>query len=98
MDHKVALTPSGPSGHTHNHAAPDEGSVFDPVCGMTIDPHTAKHRADYHGHTYYFCAAGCKTKFTADPQKYLSKEEKAAEPVADGTIYTCPMHPQIRQP
>jgi Cu+-exporting ATPase len=97
MDHKVALTPSGPSGHTHDHAAPAEGGVFDPVCGMTVDPHTAKHRADYHGHTYYFCAAGCKTKFTADPQKYLSKEEKSAEPVPEGTIYTCPMHPQIRQ-
>ena len=76
---------------------PTSAGVLDPVCGMTVDPHTAKHRADYHGHTYYFCAAGCKTKFTADPQKYLSKEEKAAEPVPEGTIYTCPMHPQIRQ-
>src|SRR5664280_2311590 len=64
---------------------------------MTVDPHTAKHRAEYHGHPYYFCSAGCKTKFTADPQKYLSKEEKTVEPVAEGTIYTCPMHPQIRQ-
>jgi Cu+-exporting ATPase len=82
----------------HDHAAPTTGGVLDPVCGMTVDPHTAKHRADYHGHTYYFCSVGCKTKFTADPQKYLSKEEKAAESVAEGTIYTCPMHPQIRQP
>src|SRR5665647_2446607 len=98
MDHEVAFTPSGSSAHTHDHAAPAEGGVLDPVCGMTVDPHTAKHRADYHDHTYYFCSAGCKTKFTADPQKYLFKEEKAAEPVAEGTIYTCPMHPQIRQP
>ena len=97
MDHEVALTPSGPSGHTHDHAAPAEGGVLDPVCGMTVDPHTAKHRAEYRGHPYYFCSAGCKTKFTADPQKYLSKQEKAAEPIAEGTIYTCPMHPQIRQ-
>jgi Cu+-exporting ATPase len=101
MDHEVASAPSGPSAHTHDHAAPAgkaaEGGVLDPVCGMTVDPHTAKHRADYRGHTYYFCNPGCRTKFVADPQKYLSKEEKAAEPVADGTIYTCPMHPQIRQ-
>jgi Cu+-exporting ATPase len=62
---------------------------------MTVDPHTAKHRADYRGHTYYFCSAGCRTKFIADPQKYLT--ERAPAPVAEGTIYTCPMHPQIRQ-
>jgi Cu+-exporting ATPase len=97
MDHEVALAPSAPSTHTHDHAAPAGDGVIDPVCGMTVDPHTAKHRAEYRGHPYYFCSAGCKTKFTADPQKYLSKEEKATEPVPEGTIYTCPMHPQIRQ-
>jgi Cu+-exporting ATPase len=97
MDHEVALAPSAPSTHVHDHAASTEGGVLDPVCGMTVDPHTAKHRAEYRGHPYYFCSAGCKTKFTADPQKYLSKEEKAAELIPEGTIYTCPMHPQIRQ-
>jgi Cu+-exporting ATPase len=81
----------------HRHGTPGEGSVIDPVCGMTVDPHTAKHRAEYHGHPYYFCSAGCKTKFSADPQKYLPKSRKLAEPVAEGAIYTCPMHPQIRQ-
>ena len=62
---------------------------------MTVDPHTAKHRADYRGHTYYFCSAGCREKFVADPQKYLGARQ--AETVPEGTIYTCPMHPQIRQ-
>ena len=62
---------------------------------MTVDPHTAKHRADYQGHTYCFCSAGCRTKFAADPQKYLGARQ--AETVPEGTIYTCPMHPQIRQ-
>jgi len=81
----------------HHHDAPAAGGVIDPVCGMTVDPHTAKHRAEHHGHSYYFCSAGCRSKFTADPQKYLGSA-KAAEPVPDGTIYTCPMHPQIRQP
>ena len=80
------------SEHHHDNAA--EG-VIDPVCGMTVDPHTAKHRADYRGHTYYFCSAGCREKFVADPQKYLGARQ--AETVPEGTIYTCPMHPQIRQ-
>jgi Cu+-exporting ATPase len=74
MDHEVTAPTAAATAH-HHHAAPTEGGALDPVCGMTVDPHTAKHRADYRGHTYYFCAAGCKTKFTADPQKYLSKEE-----------------------
>ena len=69
----------------------------DPVCGMNVDPHTAKHRAEHAGHTYYFCCAGCRTKFIADPAKYLSPAEASAEPVPEGTIYTCPMHPEIRQ-
>ncbi len=72
-------------------------AVKDPVCGMTVDPHTAKHRADYKGRTYYFCAARCKTKFEADPELYLNPEQREAEPVPEGTIYTCPMDPQIRQ-
>ena len=79
----------------HHHAAPAEGGALDPVCGMTVDPHNAKHQASHHGHPYYFCSAGCKTKFTANPAKYLGKRE--AEPVVEGAIYTCPMHPEIRQ-
>jgi len=80
--------------HNHHHAAASDG-VVDPVCGMRVDPHNAKHRADYQGRTYYFCASGCRTKFVADPKKYLS--ERPAEPVPEGAIYTCPMHPEIRQ-
>ena len=82
------------SEHHHHHDNAAE-RVNDPVCGMTVDPHTAKHRADYRGHTYYFCSAGCRAKFVADPQKYLGARQ--AETVPEGTIYTCPMHPQIRQ-
>jgi len=62
---------------------------------MSVDPHTAKHHAEHRGHSYYFCSASCRTKFLDDPQKYLGKREP--EPVAEGTIYTCPMHPEIRQ-
>jgi Cu+-exporting ATPase len=64
---------------------------------MTVDPHTTKHRAEHQGHPYYFCSAGCRAKFVADPARYLGAKEKQA-PVAEGAIYTCPMHPQIRQP
>src|SRR5262245_51788328 len=85
--------------HSHTHAAPAASDrTIDPVCGMTVDPHTTPHRAEHQGRTYYFCAAGCRSKFAADPRKYLAGQEQAAEtPVPAGTIYTCPMHPQIRQ-
>ncbi|HET9616545.1 MAG TPA: YHS domain-containing protein, partial [Pseudolabrys sp.] len=81
--------------HHHALGAPTEGGVIDPVCGMTVDPHTAKHRADHKGHPYYFCSTGCRTKFIANPEKYLGDREP--EPVVEGAIYTCPMHPEIRQ-
>jgi Cu+-exporting ATPase len=101
-----------PSGHEHSkedaccchggHAGYTETAaqiVKDPVCGMDVDPRTAKHRAEFRGETYYFCSAGCRSKFIAEPTKYLSVRAKtdAAEPVPAGTIYTCPMHPEIRQ-
>ncbi len=71
--------------------------AIDPVCGMTVDPETAKHKADYKGGTYYFCSGSCKTKFKANPEKYLKPELDPDQPVAEGTVYTCPMHPQIQQ-
>jgi Cu+-exporting ATPase len=80
--------------HHHHHDKAPEG-VTDPVCGMTVDPHTAKHHTEHGGRAYYFCSAGCRTKFVNDPQKYLGGREPA--PVPEGTIYTCPMHPEIRQ-
>ncbi len=75
-----------------------QNAVRDPVCGMMVDPHTTQHRHSHAGHTYYFCSAGCRAKFAADPQKYLSPEQaRAPEVVPEDTIYTCPMHPEIRQ-
>jgi Cu+-exporting ATPase len=64
---------------------------------MSVDPHTAKHRAEHAGRPYYFCSAGCRTKFLADPAKYLAAEKAPAAPVPEGAIYTCPMHPEVRQ-
>ena len=87
--------------HHDHHAHRAEATLRDPVCGMTVDPATSKHRFDHHDETFHFCSAGCKTKFAADPKKYLESAEKAKadvpEGIDDGTIYTCPMHPEIRQ-
>jgi Cu+-exporting ATPase len=68
--------------------------VRDPVCGMMVDPATAKFQAAKGGETYYFCSAGCRSKFLADPSAYA---KRAPEPAVAGVVYTCPMHPQIRQ-
>jgi len=64
---------------------------------MLVDPHTTKHRHQHDGRTYYFCSGGCLAKFVADPAKYLSPSPKQTPSVLEGAIYTCPMHPQIRQ-
>ena len=87
------------AGHDHahdDHQLDGSATVRDPVCGMSVDPATSKHRFDHHGTTYHFCSAGCRTKFAADPQAYLDNNKVKAV-VPEGTIYTCPMHPQIRQ-
>ncbi len=96
-DKPTASQHSGCCGHGANAPVEHGETVKDPVCGMTVDPHTAKHRADHDGRAYYFCSAGCKAKFEADPKRYLEPGQQKLEPVPEGTIYTCPMHPEIRQ-
>jgi len=94
--------PGDGAGHGHTghrgHPGAAEG-VRDPVCGMTVDPHSTAHREDFAGRTYYFCCAGCRAKFAADPARYLGADvgETAAAPAPEGAVYTCPMHPEIRQ-
>ncbi len=85
------------AGHTHHHHEDGAGKVRDPVCGMSVDPATSKHRFEHHGETFHFCSAGCRTKFAADPAKYLDKPKQPEPELPAGTIYTCPMHPEIRQ-
>ncbi len=69
----------------------------DPVCGMAVDPATTTHHARHDGSDYPFCSDGCRRRFIADPQRYLTPDADAAEPVPAGTLYTCPMHPEIVQ-
>jgi len=88
----------------HHHAArgaPADapgGEGKDPVCGMSVDLATAKHRAEYEGKAYAFCAARCRERFLAEPERFLAPAPAEAAPAAPaGAIYTCPMHPQVRQ-
>ena len=69
----------------------------DPVCGMTVDPAKSPHHADHAGHSYHFCSAGCRTKFIAAPDDYIGDKPKLEPKATPGAIWTCPMHPQIRQ-
>jgi P-type Cu+ transporter len=74
------------------------GAAKDPVCGMTIDPQKTPHAAAHSGIDHYFCSSGCRAKFEADPTRYLDAGKLRPRPAPAATIYTCPMHPQIRQP
>ncbi|HEX3409062.1 MAG TPA: heavy metal translocating P-type ATPase [Candidatus Binataceae bacterium] len=82
----------------------------DPVCGMTVDPSTAKWSHSHDGHSYFFCGKGCMAKFVADPKKYLDAQAAAkigqspetaparhSQP-SPGVSYTCPMHPEVIRP
>ncbi len=66
----------------------------DPVCGMDVNPATAKHMREHEGETYYFCNPRCAEKFEADPERYLNPSDEPEE-VPAGTLWTCPMDPEI---
>ena len=72
-------------------------TVKDPVCGMSVDPETTSHHVEAWGATVYFCSARCQAKFVADPESYRAKRSRPQATASGGTLYTCPMHPQIRQ-
>ena len=88
--------------HRRGAKALDKAAALDPVCGMAVDPRTSPHRHVHAGEAHHFCSAACRGKFAADPAKYLAKYPAGGgtnEPqhAPAGTIYTCPMHPEIRQ-
>lgn len=78
-------------------------AVKDPVCGMDVDPDRAAGSAEYQGQMYYFCSKGCVAKFRADPARVLREgpggmsRDPGAATLPSGTLYTCPMHPEIVQ-
>ena len=74
------------------------GIAIDPVCGMSVKLGTGKPSFQHEGITYHFCCAGCRQKFAANPARYLTPAKpEPVEPAAPGTLYTCPMHPEIVQ-
>jgi P-type Cu+ transporter len=105
------MTPKQDSGQPHPHPHPQSGlelfpvippsgaTVVDPVCGMTVNPATARASTVYEGKSYYFCCPSCLQKFQADPQRYLAGRPapQPSAPAPAGTVYTCPMDPEVRQ-
>jgi Cu+-exporting ATPase len=86
-DHKHMVEPAGRGDHVR---------ATDPVCGMSVDARTAKHRFVYRGREYLFCSGRCRERFEAEPEKFL--QPKPPQPAAPaGSIYTCPMHPEVKQ-
>lgn len=90
--------------HSHGHS----DSHHDPVCGMEVKP-DSPYRLSFEGQNYRFCSDKCLEKFQASPHQYMSHQAHAghnqpaaapqpAAPASQGAEYTCPMHPQIRQP
>ncbi|MEQ1653430.1 MAG: heavy metal translocating P-type ATPase [Hyphomicrobium sp.] len=87
---KAPMTPVEPRAST--------ATAIDPVCGMMVDTHAGKPAFGHNGATYHFCCVGCRRKFAADPARYLDPKPKTETPPAPkGTMYTCPMDPQIVQ-
>ncbi|GLV26969.1 heavy metal translocating P-type ATPase [Sphingobium sp. Cam5-1] len=82
--------------HDH-HASKVEQDVRDPVCGMMVDPHGTARRAEHGGKTFYFCSSKCQAKFAADPLRYIGEAPPVPNANPEGTIWTCPMHPDVRQ-
>jgi len=96
----------------HSQAAPSAGRVGigpaksadlarDPVCGMNVNPATARFKTDHAGKTYYFCSASCVEKFRANPTGYLGQRKQTATPIQSAasaaTVYVCPMCPEVRE-
>ncbi len=110
MDMPVEHQPDvAPAKVGERHAAPEATQkLTDPVCGMAVTAASAHHLA-HEGRPYYFCSDRCQTKFAADPSAYIPRTAVAGAPAATaapaapskaepaGAIYTCPMHPEIRQ-
>ena len=95
--------------HAHHHsphhhdqdgvskAVAEDLMVKDPVCGMLVNPSTAEHKATFGGRTYYFCSKGCQSKFMASPESFVNAADPKPGNAPAGTIWTCPMHPEIRR-
>jgi Cu+-exporting ATPase len=92
------MTATGHGSHAHHQA--EAATVTDPVCGMDVTPgDAAGGSAEHAGTTYWFCHPGCRERFVADPTRYLDppKPGPGSAPGQGPRLYTCPMHPEVRQ-
>jgi Cu+-exporting ATPase len=92
------MSVADPNDRTADHEHHTLEHERDPICGMSVDPATTPHHAEHAGQRYFFCGARCRDRFTAEPDRYLSDDQAghaAAAPAGAGTLWTCPMHPQI---
>jgi len=105
--HARGHAPQDPHGHDPKDSRPKDpktvseadGRVRDPVCGMAVDPRSTPHRHEHAGATHHFCSARCLATFRDDPARFLAPAPAAAPalPSSPDAIYTCPMHPEVRQ-
>jgi len=102
-DHSTAGNADNSSATRHGqapsrHGAPAGETLKDPVCGMPVTEQS-EHRHQHQGQTYYFCSSHCQEKFAAEPARFIEPATAPQEPALApaGTIYTCPMHPEVRQ-
>ena len=90
------------NGHAFDNSAANhsyaDAELKDPVCGMTVTAQSL-HHSEHMGRNFFFCGPKCKAKFHASPMQYMGEpiSKPAAPPASAGTVYTCPMHPEIRQ-
>jgi P-type Cu+ transporter len=88
----------GHMNHGHGRPSAPGATVKDPVCGMDVVPAEAGGgSAEHAGQTYWFCDRRCREKFTAEPSRYVGPAPAPSAAGADDRIYTCPMHPEVRQ-
>jgi P-type Cu+ transporter len=97
-NHNADQSGTRPSAHRHACHHPDmaAGSLKDPVCGMKVSSDSPL-RHTHDGTTYSFCGAGCLRRFAAAPEQYLQGAQREIKPVPEGTVFTCPMHPEVER-
>ena len=98
-DAQAAVAPRHSCSGNHPPPAPAGDQQIDPVCGMAVTASIAKFRDHFDGNDYFFCGPRCLDKFRAEPARYaVTGEKKGGETsTSSDVIYTCPMHPQVRQ-
>ena len=103
LDLPVTGNPTFPSSEVHKgfaveQATAAETTARDPVCGMSVERDDARHTAQHRGQTFYFCCARCRERFATAPEEFLGDRPRPApEPSPEGSLYTCPMDPEIEQ-